>query len=357
MHYRKIIHIDMDAFYASVEQRDHPEYRGKPVAVGHPGKRGIVSAASYEARKYGVRSAIPSEKALRLCPELIFVNPNMEKYEQVSTKIREIFRRYTDTIEPLALDEAFLDVTENTADMPFAVDIAKAIKKEIQEELELIASAGVSYNKFLAKIASDYKKPDGLYVVHPSKALNFISRLPIESFWGIGKVTAAKMHALGIDNGKQLRACSQEFLIRNFGKAGILYHNFANGIDDRPVEAERVRKSVGCEQTFEKDLPKGSALIIELYHIVRELIERLDEAGFSGRTLTLKLRFDDFTTKTHGTTPGYVLKTKNDILPLAKGLLKEVDFQEKRIRLLGLTVSNPPGEQVDDSPVQLHFNF
>ena len=226
---RKIIHIDMDAFYASVEQRDNPELRGKPLAVGHAEERGVVAAASYEARRYGVRSAMSSQKAKRLCPQLIFVHGRMDVYKEVSRRIHEIFHTYTDIIEPLSLDEAFLDVTENKTDIPLAVDIAKEIKKQIREELGLIASAGVSYNKFLAKVASDYRKPDGLCTIHPDQALEFISRLPIESFWGVGPVTARRMHSIGIHSGRELQTCTLEMLTRQFGKAGQLYYDFEIG--------------------------------------------------------------------------------------------------------------------------------
>ena len=231
---RKIIHIDMDAFYASVEQRDNPELRGRPVAVGHAGERGVVAAASYEARKYGVHSAMSSQKAMRLCPELIFIPGRMEAYKEVSEQIHEIFHEYTDIIEPLSLDEAFLDVTENKKNIPLAVDIAREIKLKIRTELNLIASAGVSYNKFLAKVASDYRKPNGLCTIHPDQALDFIARLPIESFWGVGPVTAKRMHTLGIHDGAHLRAWSLEGLTRKFGKAGALYYNFSRGIDSVP---------------------------------------------------------------------------------------------------------------------------
>lgn len=360
MENRKIIHIDMDAFYASVEQRDHPEYRGKPLAVGRPEERGVVAAASYEARKFGIRSAMSSMQALKLCPDLIFVRGRMEHYKAVSKEIHRIFHEYTDLIEPLALDEAFLDVTENKKNIPLAVDIARAIKKEIREKLGLVASAGVSYNKFLAKIASDYRKPDGLFVIHPRKAAAFIARLPIEVFWGIGKVTAHKMHALGIHNGAQLRNCSLEFLNRNFGKAGQLYYDFSHGVDLRPVEVVRIRKSVGCENTFEKDLTTHTALIIELWHVADELIRRLGKAGFKGHTLTLKIKFHDFTQKTRSISVGHELYTMKEILPLAKQLLAGLQLTHYRIRLMGLTVSNPvssPDDPEQGIPTQLEINF
>ena len=249
---RKIIHIDMDAFYASIEQRDNPELRGKPIAVGREEERGVVAAASYEARKFGVRSAMASTRARKLCPELIFVPGRMEVYKKVSEQIRDIFAEYTDLIEPLSIDEAFLDVTENKKGMELAVDIAKEIKRRIREELHLVASAGVSYNKFLAKVASDYRKPDGLCTIHPDQAQDFIDHLPVEAFWGVGKVTAKKMHELFIHTGKDLRACSLEMLTHYFGKAGQLYHDFARGIDERPVEVIRIRKSLGCEHTLDR---------------------------------------------------------------------------------------------------------
>lgn len=357
---RKIIHIDMDAFYASVEQRDHPEYRGKPLAVGRAEERGVVAAASYEARRYGVHSAMSSMKALKLCPQLIFVSGRMEYYKSISAEIHQIFHEYTDIIEPLSLDEAFLDVTENKKGIPLAVDIARAIKQEIREKLGLVASAGVSYNKFLAKIASDYRKPDGLFVIHPRKAAAFIAGLPIEAFWGIGKVTAHKMHSLGVHNGAQLRNCSLEFLSRNFGKAGQLYFDFAHGVDPRPVEAVRIRKSVGCENTFEKDLTTNTALIIELWHIADELIRRLKKAGFHGHTLTLKIKFNDFTQKTRSISVNHELSTMKDILSLAKQLLHELQLEDYKIRLMGLTVSNPidsPDDNEPSQPTQLTLKF
>lgn len=358
---RKIIHIDMDAFYASVEQRDHPELRGKPLAVGHAEERGVVAAASYEARRYGVRSAMSSQKAKRLCPELIFVSGRMEVYKAVSRQIHEILHTYTDQIEPLSLDEAFLDVTDNKLHIGLAVDIAKEIKQRIRDELRLIASAGISYNKFLAKIASDYRKPDGLCTIHPAQALAFIDRLPVESFWGVGPVTAGKMHALGIHNGAQLRTCSLEMLVRHFGKAGTIYYDFSRGVDNRPVEAERIRKSVGCERTLEKDISLTSSVIIELYHVATELVGRLARSRFKGNTLTLKIKFHDFTQKTRSITVHHELTVLADILPLAKQLLKDIEYTEHPIRLIGLSVSNPWEEEEEKKAAreweQLSFEF
>ena len=341
---RKIIHIDMDAFYASVEQRDNPSLRGKPIAVGHAEERGVVAAASYEARRYGVRSAMSSAKAKRLCPSLIFVRGRMDVYKEVSRQIHEIFHEYTDIIEPISLDEAFLDVTENKPGIELAVDIAKEIKQKIRERLHLVASAGVSYNKFLAKIASDYRKPDGLCTIHPAQALDFIAGLPIESFWGVGPVTAKRMHALGIHNGLQLRACSPDRLLREFGKVGSVYYDFARGIDLRPVEAVRIRKSIGCERTLEKDVSLRSSVIIELYHVAVELVSRLEKKDFRGNTLTLKIKFHDFRQITRSLTQSRELTTLDVILPLAKQLLQEVDYAEHPIRLIGLSVSNPREE-------------
>lgn len=338
---RKIIHIDMDAFYASIEQRDNPELRGKPIAVGREEERGVVAAASYEARKFGVRSAMASTRARKLCPELIFVPGRMEVYKKVSEQIRDIFAEYTDLIEPLSIDEAFLDVTENKKGMELAVDIAKEIKRRIREELHLVASAGVSYNKFLAKVASDYRKPDGLCTIHPDQAQDFIDHLPVEAFWGVGKVTAKKMHELFIHTGKDLRACSLEMLTHYFGKAGQLYHDFARGIDERPVEVIRIRKSLGCEHTLERDLTSRTSLIIELYHVTTELVERLKRHNFRGNTLTLKIKFHDFTQITRSQSTVQPLVTLQDILPLAKQLLKEVDCEHHAVRLIGLSVSNP----------------
>lgn len=356
---RKIIHIDMDAFYASVEQRDNPGLRGKPIAVGHAEERGVVAAASYEARRFGVRSAMSSQKAKRLCPQLIFIPGRMEAYKSVSRQIHEIFHEYTDIVEPLSLDEAFLDVTENKPGISLAVDIAKELKQKIKERLNLVASAGVSYNKFLAKIASDYRKPDGLCTIHPDQALEFIARLPIESFWGVGPVTAKKMHLLGIHNGEQLRARSLDMLIREFGKVGAVYHDFARGIDLRPVEAVRIRKSIGCEHTLERDINRRSSVIIELYHVAVELVGCLEHKNFRGNTLTLKIKFHDFNQITRSITQSRELISLDVILPLAKQLLNEVDYEQHPIRLIGLSVSNPREEGEEKGGVweQLSFEF
>ena len=357
---RKIIHIDMDAFYASVEQRDHPELKGKPVAVGHADARGVVAAASYEARRFGIHSAMPSQRALKLCPDLVFIEGRMDVYKGVSRQIHAIFQEYTDLIEPLSLDEAFLDVTENKKGIEMAVDIAKEIKQRIREELHLVASAGVSYNKFLAKVASDYRKPDGLCTIHPDQAADFIARLRIEAFWGIGPVTANKMHKLGIYNGQTLRECSLDMLTRHFGKMGRVYYDFARGIDTRPVETARIRKSIGCEHTFEKDISLKSSVIIELYHVACELVERLKAKDFRGYTLTLKVKYNDFTQITRSKSTTHALVSLPDILSMAKELLKGIDYTLHPIRLLGLSVSNPKDESATPEPprwVQLRIKF
>lgn len=338
---RKIIHIDMDAFFASVEQRDNPELRGKTIAVGFDGPRGVVSTASYEARKYGVHSAMSIYKAKKLCPQLVIVQSNHEHYKNVSLEIHKIFAKYTDLIEPLSIDEAFLDVTIGKTSLT-AEEVALAIRNEIHEKLNLTASAGVSYNKFLAKIASDYNKPDGMFVISEEHALDFIANLPIEKFWGVGDKVAQMMHKIGVFNGLQLRNCSLNHLTEIFGKTGQTYYDFARGIDNRAVEPVRDRKSIGCEQTFLDDISKKSAILIELYHIVVELAERLNKNGFKGRTLTLKVKFDDFTCVTRSLTQDNVIENKDDILPLAKHLMAQLGRQIRPIRLIGLSVSNPP---------------
>ena len=337
--YRKIIHVDMDAFYASVEQRDNPELRGKPIAVGRDEARSVVATASYEARRFGVHSAMASSVARRLCPELIFVHGRYDVYETVSEQVHEIFHEYTDLVEPLSLDEAFLDVTDNKVGEPLAVEIAKQIKQKIRSRLNLVASAGVSYNKFLAKIASDYRKPDGLYTIHPARAIEFINSLKVEQMWGVGPVTARKMHQLGIYSGGQLREFSLDFLTRAFGKMGKVYYDFARGIDERPVVPDRVRKSLGCERTLEKDINERIPMLIELYHVVVELVRRLKEHGFRGNCLTLKVKFYDFSQITRSVSVDHDLRKKDDILPLAKSLLAQVPYASRPVRLLGLSVS------------------
>ena len=349
----------MDQFFAAVEQRDNPELRGKPIAVGHDEPRGVVSTASYEARKFGVHSAQSIQMAKRLCPQLIIIQPHFHKYKEVSGEIRAIFQDYTDLIEPLSLDEAFLDVTENKKGMAMAVDIAKEIKQRIQQTTGLTASAGVSYCKFLAKIASDWRKPDGLTLIHPDKALEFISQLQVQKIWGVGQKTAEKMHRMGIFTGADLRQHSLSHLTQEFGKMGQVFYDFARGIDERPVISEWERKSVSCEQTFETDISEPSAVIIELYHTVLELVRRIEKSGFEGRTLTLKVKFLDFQQITRSITVGRILRTKDDILPLAKQLMKEVEYRSHPIRLLGLGVSNHKEEFTEEPPrwIELELDF
>ena len=343
---RKIIHIDMDAFFAAVEQRDNPELRSKPVAVGFDGPRGVVSTASYEARKWGVHSAQSIVQAKKRCPNLIIVPCRHVYYAEISQQIHHIFQEYTDLIEPISIDEAFLDVTHNKKDISLAVDIAREIKTRIKETTGLTASAGISYCKFLAKVASDYRKPDGICTIHPDKALDFIAKLPVEDFWGVGKKTLQKMHFMGIYNGDDLRKVSEEHLVEVFGKAGHIFYNFARGIDERPVVTYRERKSVGCEQTFLEDIYTKSAVVIELYHTVLELAGRIEKSGFEGRTLTLKIKFADFTQITRSISQEKILKRKEDILPLAKRLLLQVDYSSIHpIRLIGLSVSNATSEE------------
>jgi DNA polymerase-4 len=348
----KIIHVDMDQFFAAVEQRENPELRGKPIAVGHDAERGVVSTASYEARRFGVHSAQSIQVAKRLCPQLIIVKPHFQKYKEVSAQLHEIFHDYTDLIEPISLDEAFLDVTENKKGIELGVDIAREIKQRIRETTGLTASAGVSYCKFLAKVASDWRKPDGLTVIHPDRALDFIAQLKIEKIWGIGQKTAEKMHRMGIFTGLDLRNMSLSRLTQEFGKMGQVFYDFSRGIDNRPVISEWERKSVSCEQTFESDINENSAVTIHLYHTVLELVRRIEKNDFEGRTLTLKVKFareqtlqyakyQDFHQITRSITVDHVLRTKDEILPLAKQLMQQVEFHSHPIRLLGLGVSNP----------------
>lgn len=331
----------MDAFFASVEQRDNPELRGKPIAVGFDGPRGVVSTASYEARPYGVHSAMSMAQAKRRCPQLIVVPTHFEKYKEVSQQIHAVFHEYTDLVEPISLDEAFLDVTDNKKGIELAVDIAKEIKQKILERTSLTASAGVSFNKLLAKIASDMRKPNGIFTVHPDRALDFVGNLPVEKLWGVGPKTADRMHEMGVFTGAQLRRISCEHLVQVFGKMGRVYYDFSRGIDNRPVVVAYERKSVGCEHTFLEDLHIDTKIIIELYHIVLELVERIERKDFRGRTLTLKLKWDATTQITRSLTQEKVLRTKDDILPLAKRLLKDTEYHDRPIRLMGLSVSSP----------------
>lgn len=339
---RKIIHIDMDAFYASVEQRDFPEYRGIPVVVGGPpNSRGVVATASYEARKYGIRSAMPCSKAARLCPHAIFVPPRFEAYKAVSAKIREIFRRYTDVIEPLSLDEAYLDVTTDKQAIGSAIEIARQIKAAIHSELNLTASAGVSINKFVAKIASDMQKPDGLTFIGPSRIERFMENLPVEKFFGVGKVTAAKMKQMQLFTGADLKRLSEADLVRFFGKSGRFYHRIVRGIDDRPVQPDRELKSIAVEDTFSEDLHLLAAMEGELEKIAAKLAGRMQSRKLKGRTITLKVRFADFKLITRSSSLPYYTDAMDEILTTARSSLQSVMTSDAMpVRLLGISVSN-----------------
>ncbi|MGQ8338527.1 DNA polymerase IV [Sunxiuqinia sp. A32] len=352
---RKIIHIDMDAFYASVEQRDHPELKGKPVVVGGDHERGVIAAASYEARKFGVRSAMSSILAKRKCPDLIFVKANFENYKKVSRQIRDIFHEYTDLVEPLSLDEAFLDVTLAKKGKPSATLIAKEIKRRIKEETNLTASAGVSYCKFLAKVASDEKKPDGIFVITPDEAAAFIEELEVRKFFGIGKVTAEKLNKQGIYTGADLKLLDQQELVRQFGKAGNYYYHIVRGIDNRPVVPSRERKSLGAERTFGQDYFLLNDLNIQLEKIEDELWRRIERSKSYGRTITLKIKFADFEQITRSKTVDRLIDSRSLIHETAYKLLKAEEPFAKGIRLLGLTVSNFPHEE--PGPVQLTIDF
>lgn len=338
---RKIIHVDMDAFFASVEQRDHPKLRGKPVAVGGSTERGVVAAASYEARVFGVRSAMPSVTARRRCPELIFVKPRFEAYAEVSRQIRAIFADYTPHIEPLSLDEAYLDVTDDLCGIGSATAIAEQIRARIRAETDLTASAGVSYNKFLAKLASDQNKPDGLCVITPAKGPAFVASLPVSRFHGVGPKTAERMARLGIHSGADLRACSLEFLTHNFGSSGPYYYDLARAICHRRVSAHRQRKSIGAEDTFFEDLRKEAALLAELSAIADTVWSRIDnKGGISGRTVTLKVKYQDFQIITRSRSLDRPVAGRDEFLAIGTALLRSTLPAPKGIRLLGLTLSN-----------------
>jgi DNA polymerase-4 len=337
---RKIIHIDMDAFYASVEQRDNSELRGKPVAVGGSRERGVVAAASYEARKFGVRSAMPSVTAKRNCPELIFVKPRFDVYKAVSLQIRAIFAEHTPLIEPLSLDEAYLDVTENLQGIASATEIAEAIRAKIWAETSLTASAGVSYNKFLAKLASDHRKPDGLYVITPKMGAEFVEGLPVGKFHGIGPATTAKMNGHGVHTGADLRAPSLDFLRRQFGKSGAFYYWIARGIDERPVRADRIRKSIGAENTFSEDLQAFEPMRDALQSIIDKVWHHCKQTGTRGRTATLKVKFADFEQITRSLTVAETIASQRILQQIALDLLRGLGPLRKRVRLLGITISS-----------------
>ncbi|GGI28721.1 DNA polymerase IV [Pedobacter mendelii] len=357
---RKIIHIDMDAFYASVEQRDFPEYRGKPLVVGgKPDSRGVVATASYEARQYGIRSAMSCSKAYQLCPTAIFVYPRFDAYTSASKSIREIFSRYTDIIEPLSLDEAYLDVTEDKLGIGSAIDIAQSIKNAIKNELNLTASAGVSVNKFVAKIASDMNKPDGLTFIGPSKIKGFMEKLPVEKFFGVGKVTAARMKAMQINTGADLKKLTEDQLLAQFGKSGKFYYKVVRGIDDRPVQSHRETKSVGAEDTFAEDTDEDSVMHSLLQQISVTVANRLEKHQLKGKTITLKIKFEDFKQITRSRSFSNPINKSDIIYCEAIKLLNEADIGLMKVRLLGITLSrfyeDLPLEKEDNN--QLEFEF
>lgn len=340
--YRKIIHIDMDAFYASVEQRDFPEYRGKPLIVGGlpEGRGGVVATASYEARKFGVRSAMPSKTAQRLCPDAIFVFPRFDAYKAVSNHIREIFYRYTDLIEPLSLDEAYLDVTIDKQGIGSAMEIAKLIRQSIKTELQLTASAGVSINKFVAKIASDMNKPDGLTFIGPSKIEAFMEALPVEKFFGVGKVTAAKMKAMALHTGKDLKRLTEHEMVQHFGKPGKFYYQIVRGIDNRQVQPHRETKSVSVEDTYQEDITTKDMMLTELEVLSARLAARLQRSELKGRTITVKFKFHDFSIITRSFSQPALTNDKDGIVNAVRLILEKAPVDDTKVRLLGVGISN-----------------
>ncbi len=339
---RKIIHIDMDAFYASVEQRDNPQYKGKPIVVGGSpeGRGGVVATASYEARKYGIRSAMPSKKAVQLCPDVIFVRPRFSAYKEVSDHIRQIFGRYTDLIEPLSLDEAYLDVTEDKQNIGSAIEIAKQIRQAIKEELNLTASAGVSINKFVAKIASDLNKPDGMAFIGPSSIEQFMEQLPVEKFFGVGRVTAEKMKNMGLHTGADLKKLTEQELTYRFGKTGTFYYKIVRGIDNRQVQPHRETKSMGAEDTFAYDLTTLHEMNAELEKIALSVNRSLEKHQIKGRTITVKIKYNDFKQITRSQSFLQAFNDTTTIWETAKMLLEKSEITGKRVRLLGISISN-----------------
>jgi DNA polymerase IV len=348
---RKIIHVDMDAFYASVEQRDNPDLRGKPVAVGGSRERGVVAAASYEARKFGVRSAMPSVTAKRQCPDLIFVKPRFEVYKAVSQQIREIFEEHTPIIEPLSLDEAYLDVTENLQNIPLARDVALAIRAKIKEVTGLNASAGISSNKFLAKLASDHRKPNGQYVITPEMGPPFVEALPVGKFHGIGPATSAKMNSLGLHTGLDMRNQTLDFMQAHFGKAGAYYYWISRGVDDREVRANRIRKSVGAENTFSSDLSEFESMAAELQPLIDKVWRHCEDKGARGRTVTLKMKFNDFEIITRSRSVPVAVSSREGLERLSIALLQNEMPVSKPVRLLGVSLSSLQGD--DETEPQL----
>lgn len=353
---RKIIHVDMDAFYASVEQLDNPALRGKPVAVGGNENRGVVSAASYEARKFGVRSALSGVLAKKYCPELIFVPCRFDRYKEISNQIRKIFNDYTDLVEPLSLDEAYLDVTINKKGNPSASLIAQEIRLRILNETGLSASAGISINKFVAKIASDFNKPNGQKTVNPDEVEHFLEELPIRKFYGVGKVTTEKMYQLGIFTGLDLKSKSEEFLEKNFGKSGLFYYQVVRGIHNSEVKSNRIAKSVAAEHTFDTNLTSEIYMEDRLKQIAEELERRLKKYKIAGKTVTLKIKYSDFTQQTRSKTLLYFISDKSLLFETVKELL----YQEKMknsVRLLGISLTNLNTEIKKSIVIQLKFDF
>jgi DNA polymerase IV len=346
---RKIIHVDMDAFYASVEQRDDPTLRGKPVAVGYPAKRGVVAAASYEARDFGVRSAMPSTVAIRKCAELVFVPPRFDVYRGVSEQIRAIFKDYTRLVEPLSLDEAYLDVTDNLKGIPTAWETAKAIRARIYDEIKLTASAGIACNKFLAKIASDYRKPNGQFAIMPDQAEAFVASLPVAKFHGVGPKTAAKMRALGIETGADLRAQTLDFLQDRFGKAGSWYYNIARGRDDRLVQPDRERKSLGSETTFSEDLSDPVQIEAGVIAMADDVWTWCEKANARGRTVTVKIKWADFQISTRSRSMEVTIQTRDKLHQVAIDLIRSVFPPRKGVRLVGVTLSNFRSQAVGEA--------
>jgi DNA polymerase-4 len=353
---RKIIHVDMDAFYASVEQMDNPELRGKPVAVGGSENRGVVSAASYEARKFGVRSALSGVLARKYCPDLIFVRPRFDRYKEISNKIRTIFHDYTDLVEPLSLDEAYLDVTQNKKGNPSASLIAKEIRERILKEVGLTASAGISINKFVAKIASDFNKPNGQKTVGPDDVIPFLEALPIKKFYGVGKVTTEKMYQLGIFTGLDLKGKTLEFLEKHFGKSGAYYYYAVRGIHNSEVKSSRIAKSVAAEHTFDENLSSEIYMQEQLQGIAEQLSKRLKRYNVAGKTVTLKIKYSDFTLQTRSKTLPYFISDKGLILETATELLYQERMKDS-VRLLGISLSNLNTEEKKTVVVQLKFDF
>tara|TARA_R110002074_G_scaffold401665_3_gene600761 strand:- start:685 stop:1767 length:1083 start_codon:yes stop_codon:yes gene_type:complete len=353
---RKIIHVDMDAFYASVEQLDDPKLRGKPVAVGGGGKRGVVAAASYEARKFGVKSAMSGILAEKKCPHLIFVRPRFERYKEISSKIREIFYDYTDLVEPLSLDEAYLDVTENKKGNPSASLIAQEIRDRIFNELELRASAGISINKFIAKVASDINKPNGQKTINPEEVIPFLETLSVNKFYGVGKVTAAKMHNLGIFTGLDLKNKTEEELTQLFGKSGSFYYNIVRGIHNSKVKPNRIRKSIAAERTFFDNISSEIFMLEKLNKIAEELERRMIKSETKGKTITLKIKYSDFTQQTRSKTIQEFIQKKDEFMPIVKELLYQEKLKES-VRLLGISFSNLDTEKKEPVWVQLKLDF